>query len=60
MIDQQPSEPPHVDALDRFTGLLGIGGDDRSDRGGLHGAIIGAVIVVAVASWLLRRTGRAI
>lgn len=40
-----------------FTGLLGIGDDDKFDWGGLVGAVIGAVIVVAVASALLRRTG---
>jgi uncharacterized membrane protein YeaQ/YmgE (transglycosylase-associated protein family) len=41
-----------------FTGLLGIGDDDKFDWGGLVGAVIGAIIVVAVASALLRRTGR--
>lgn len=41
-----------------FTGLLGIGDDDRFDWGGLIGAIIGAVIVVALASVVMRRTGR--
>jgi len=41
-----------------FTGLLGIGDDDRFDWGGLIGAIIGAVIVVALASMVMRRTGR--
>jgi uncharacterized membrane protein YeaQ/YmgE (transglycosylase-associated protein family) len=41
-----------------FTGLLGIGDDDRFDWGGIIGAIIGAVIVVALASWILRRSGR--
>ena len=41
-----------------FTGLLGIGDDDKFDWGGLIGAVIGAIIVVAVASALLRRTGR--
>ena len=41
-----------------FTGLLGIGDDDRFDWGGMIGAIIGAVIVVALASMVLRRTGR--
>jgi uncharacterized membrane protein YeaQ/YmgE (transglycosylase-associated protein family) len=39
-----------------FTGLLGIGDDDKFDWGGLIGAIIGAIVVVAVASWLLKRT----
>jgi uncharacterized membrane protein YeaQ/YmgE (transglycosylase-associated protein family) len=40
-----------------FAGLLGIGDDDKFDWGGLIGAVIGAIIVVAVASALLRRTG---
>lgn len=38
-----------------FTGLLGIGDTDRFDWGGLIGALIGSVIVVAVASWLIKR-----
>jgi len=38
-----------------FTGLLGIGDDDKFDWGGLIGAVIGAIIVVALASWLLKR-----
>jgi uncharacterized membrane protein YeaQ/YmgE (transglycosylase-associated protein family) len=38
-----------------FTGLLGIGDDDAFDWGGLVGAVIGAVIVVAVASWAIKR-----
>ncbi|MDY7103393.1 MAG: GlsB/YeaQ/YmgE family stress response membrane protein [Actinomycetota bacterium] len=42
-----------------FTGLFGIGDSDRFDWGGIIGAIIGAVIVVALASWLLKRTGAA-
>jgi uncharacterized membrane protein YeaQ/YmgE (transglycosylase-associated protein family) len=41
-----------------FTGLLGIGDDDKFDWGGIVGAVIGAVIVVAVASALFRRTTR--
>jgi uncharacterized membrane protein YeaQ/YmgE (transglycosylase-associated protein family) len=41
-----------------FTGLLGIGDDDAFDWGGMIGAIIGAVAVVALGSWALRRTGR--
>lgn len=41
-----------------FTGLLGIGDDDAFDWGGLIGAVIGAVIVVAAGSWALRRSGR--
>lgn len=41
-----------------FAGLLGIGDDDAFNWGGLIGAIIGALVVVALASWLLRRSGR--
>jgi uncharacterized membrane protein YeaQ/YmgE (transglycosylase-associated protein family) len=39
-----------------FTGLLGIGDDDKFDWGGLVGAIIGAVIVVALGSFIIKRT----
>ena len=39
-----------------FTGLLGIGDTDKFDWGGLIGAVIGAIIVVAVASWLIKRS----
>jgi uncharacterized membrane protein YeaQ/YmgE (transglycosylase-associated protein family) len=38
-----------------FAGLFGIGDTDKFDWGGIIGAIIGAVIVVAVASWLMKR-----
>jgi uncharacterized membrane protein YeaQ/YmgE (transglycosylase-associated protein family) len=42
-----------------FTGLFGIGDEDKFDWGGLIGAIIGAIIVVALGSWLIKRsTGR--
>jgi uncharacterized membrane protein YeaQ/YmgE (transglycosylase-associated protein family) len=41
-----------------FAGLLGIGDDDAFDWGGIVGALIGAVIVVALASWAIRRSGR--
>lgn len=41
-----------------FTGLLGIGDDDAFDWGGIVGAVIGAIIVVAVASALLQRYTR--
>jgi len=41
-----------------FTGLFGIGDSDKFDWGGIIGAVIGAIIVVAVASWGLRRAGR--
>jgi uncharacterized membrane protein YeaQ/YmgE (transglycosylase-associated protein family) len=40
-----------------FTGLLGIGDTDRFDWGGILGAVIGAIIVVALASWLIKRSG---
>ena len=41
-----------------FAGLFGLGDEDKFDWGGLVGAVIGAVIVVAVASWLIKRTRR--
>jgi uncharacterized membrane protein YeaQ/YmgE (transglycosylase-associated protein family) len=41
-----------------FTGLFGIGDDDKFDWGGLVGAIIGAIIVVAVGSWAIKRFGK--
>ena len=41
-----------------FAGLLGIGDDDAFDWGGVVGAVIGAIIVVAAASAILRRSGR--
>jgi uncharacterized membrane protein YeaQ/YmgE (transglycosylase-associated protein family) len=38
---------------------IGIGDTDKFDWGGLIGAIIGAVIVTAVVSWVFRKgTGR--
>ncbi len=43
-----------------FTGLLGIGDEDKFDWGGMIGAIIGAVIVVVVASMLIKRSGRTV
>jgi uncharacterized membrane protein YeaQ/YmgE (transglycosylase-associated protein family) len=39
-----------------FTVLLGIGDTDIFDWGGIVGAIIGAMIVVPIAGWLLRRS----
>lgn len=39
-----------------FTGLLGIGDDDKFDWGGLIGAVIGSIIVVALASWLIKKS----
>jgi uncharacterized membrane protein YeaQ/YmgE (transglycosylase-associated protein family) len=38
-----------------FTGLFGIGDEDKFDWGGIIGAIIGAIIVVALGSWLFRK-----
>lgn len=38
-----------------FTGLLNIGDTDKFDWGGLIGAVIGAILVVAVGSWLINR-----
>ena len=40
-----------------FAGLLNIGDDDKFDWGGIIGALIGSVVVVAVASWLMHRYG---
>jgi uncharacterized membrane protein YeaQ/YmgE (transglycosylase-associated protein family) len=40
-----------------FTGLLGIGDDDVFDLGGLLSAIIGVLIVLPIAGFVLRRTG---
>jgi uncharacterized membrane protein YeaQ/YmgE (transglycosylase-associated protein family) len=37
---------------------IGIGDDDIFDLGGIVGAIIGAVVVLLVAGWALRRSGR--
>lgn len=39
-----------------FTVVFNIGDDDKFDWGGILGALIGAIIVVAVASAILRRT----
>jgi uncharacterized membrane protein YeaQ/YmgE (transglycosylase-associated protein family) len=38
-----------------FTGLLGIGDNDIFDWGGVLGALIGTLIVVGIASAILRR-----
>ena len=40
-----------------FTSLLGIGDDDVFDLGGLLSAIIGVLIVLPVAGFVLRRIG---
>jgi uncharacterized membrane protein YeaQ/YmgE (transglycosylase-associated protein family) len=41
-----------------FAGLFGIGDTDKFDWGGIVGGVIGALIVVAVASWAIRKYGR--
>ena len=41
-----------------FTGLLGIGDENKFDLGGIIGAIVGAVVVLLVVTLILRRTGR--
>ena len=38
-----------------FTLVLGIGDDDIFDWGGLLSALIGTIIVVPIATWILRR-----
>jgi uncharacterized membrane protein YeaQ/YmgE (transglycosylase-associated protein family) len=38
-----------------FTVILGIGDTDIFDWGGIVGAIIGTLIVLPIAGWLLRR-----
>jgi uncharacterized membrane protein YeaQ/YmgE (transglycosylase-associated protein family) len=42
-----------------FTLGLGIGDDDIFDWGGILSAVIGTLIVIPVAGWLLRRSGKA-
>lgn len=41
-----------------FTAGLGIGDDDVFDLGGLLSALIGVVIVLLLANFILRRSGR--
>lgn len=40
-----------------FTAGLGIGDDDMFDLGGLLSALIGVVVVLLVAGFVMRRTG---
>jgi uncharacterized membrane protein YeaQ/YmgE (transglycosylase-associated protein family) len=40
-----------------FTYLLGIGDDDMFDLGGIISAIIGVLILLPIAGFVLRRTG---
>jgi uncharacterized membrane protein YeaQ/YmgE (transglycosylase-associated protein family) len=42
-----------------FTYLLGIGDDDVFDLGGILSAIIGVLIVLPIAGFVLRRSGLA-
>jgi uncharacterized membrane protein YeaQ/YmgE (transglycosylase-associated protein family) len=42
-----------------FAGLFNIGDDDVWDLGGLIGAVIGTILVLLVATFLMRRMGRA-
>ena len=41
-----------------FTVLLGIGDEDIFDWGGILSAIIGTLIVLPIAGWVLRRVQR--
>jgi uncharacterized membrane protein YeaQ/YmgE (transglycosylase-associated protein family) len=41
-----------------FHGLFGIGDTNKFDWGGIVGAVIGAMIVVAVASFLVKRSAK--
>jgi uncharacterized membrane protein YeaQ/YmgE (transglycosylase-associated protein family) len=43
-----------------FNGLLGIGDDDAFDLGGIVGAVVGSVLVLLAANFVLRRTGRTV
>jgi uncharacterized membrane protein YeaQ/YmgE (transglycosylase-associated protein family) len=45
-----------------FTSLLGIGDDDAFDLGGLLSAVIGVLIVLLLAGWLMgnRRRGASV
>ena len=43
-----------------FAGLFGIGDDDVFDLGGIVGAIIGAILVLVLANWFLRRNRRTV
>ncbi len=41
-----------------FHGLFGIGDKNKFDWGGIIGAVIGAMIVVVIASFLVKRSAR--
>jgi uncharacterized membrane protein YeaQ/YmgE (transglycosylase-associated protein family) len=38
-----------------FAGLLGIGDEDAFDLGGIVGAIVGAVVVLGIVTWVANR-----
>jgi len=38
-----------------FHGIFGIGDTSKFDWGGIVGAVIGAMIVVLIASWMVKR-----
>jgi hypothetical protein len=37
--------------------LIGIGDDNVFDLGGIIGAVIGSILVLLVAGWVIRRMG---
>jgi uncharacterized membrane protein YeaQ/YmgE (transglycosylase-associated protein family) len=39
-----------------FTALLGIGDENKFDLGGIIGAIVGAVIVLGIVTWIANRS----
>ena len=41
-----------------FTGLLGIGDENKFDLGGIIGAIVGAVVLLGVLTLLVNRSRR--
>ena len=41
-----------------FHGLFGIGDTNKFDWGGIVGAVIGAMVVVVIASFLVKRSAR--
>ena len=53
----QTRDPRVASKHDRRTRLLGIGGEDVFDLGGILSAIIGVLIVLPIAGFILRRTG---
>lgn len=37
---------------------IGIGDDNMFDLGGIIGAILGSIVVLLIAGWVMRRSGR--